>query len=272
MSPCDEFNVKILRYLESDLEGRELAEFRAHLAACEDCRASVEAERALSERLHRSRPLYAAPVSLRARVSALAADSRPARARGFFGPRILAFALAVVALCLVLVPVVREARAADYVETAVSTHQSYLDGNISPELQTSSPDQVTAWLTGKVPFHFRLPNSQAVAGSVPAYHLTGASLVSYHGRPAALVTYGKENEKISVLVASSGSAVVYGGDEIRSGAITFHYQTDGGFHVITWSTHGLSYALVSSVSAAARESCMVCHQSMKDLHNFKPGQ
>jgi hypothetical protein len=61
---------------------------------------------------------------------------------------------------------------------------------------------------------------------------------------------------------------VAGGEEVRSGKLTFHYRTAAGFNVITWSNSDLSYALVSTVSGSARESCMVCHQSMTDLQHF----
>ena len=82
------------------------------------------------------------------------------------------------------------------------------------------------------------------------------------------MTYRKQNEKVSLIVASADSAVVAGGQEVRSGTLTFHYRTDEGFNVVTWTTHGQSYALVSSVSGPARESCMVCHQSMAEHHNL----
>ena len=95
--------------------------------------------------------------------------------------------------------------------------------------------------------------------------------MKYRGKPAALVTYQKLTERISLLVASTDSAVVAGGDEVRAGNLIFHYRTDQRFKVVTWSNHGLSYALVSAVSGSARESCMVCHQSMADYHNFISG-
>jgi hypothetical protein len=97
-------------------------------------------------------------------------------------------------------------------------------------------------------------------------------LVHYKGGPAALVTYATQNDKISLLVDSSKSAVIAGGDEIRFGKLTFHYYNDSSFRVITWSNHGLSYALVSSVSGPARASCLVCHQNMADSSNFFKGQ
>jgi anti-sigma factor RsiW len=163
---------------------------------------------------------------------------------------------------------VRNARAASYVETAVATHRSYMDGRFPLELHSDSPEQVTAWFGDKVPFPFRLPREESTSDSRPAYQLTGASLVSYRGKPAALVSYQRQNEKISLVVASAVDAVVAGGEEVRSGKLTFHYRTAEGLNVVTWTTHGLSYALVSSVSGPARESCMVCHQSMADHRNL----
>jgi anti-sigma factor RsiW len=168
---------------------------------------------------------------------------------------------------------IRQVRAANYVDAAVANHRSYLNGQLPLGLQSSSPEQVTAWFTGKVSFAFRLPRARVTPDSQPPpYQLTGASLVNYHGKRAAFVAYQKQNEKISLLVASSDSAVVAGGDEVRSGNLIFHYRTDQGFNLVTWSNHGLSYALVSSVSSSARESCMVCHQSMADHRNFGPAR
>jgi anti-sigma factor RsiW len=191
----------------------------------------------------------------------------PARRLGRL--RLLGATVTIAALILALVPdAVRQVRAANYVETAVTTHRHYLDGNLPLGIRSDSPEQVAAWFKSKVPFQFRLPNAQSNPDSIPTYRLAGASLVSYRGSPAALVIYEKQKERISLLVASSQSAAVAGGDEVRSGALTFHYRTDQGFKVVTWSNHSLSYALVSSVSGSARESCMVCHQSMADHQKF----
>ena len=293
MNPCDEYRVKTLRYLDDDLQGRELIDFRNHLKACAECQASLEAEQALSYLLHRSRPLYLAPAALRSRVSAAVmqhSESKLGRAgfyqaarqvmerdlvepaRRLLSMRVLALVVLLPAFLFAFIPnVVRQVRAASFVKTAVTTHRGYLNGNRPLGLRSSSPELVTTWFTGKVPFHFRLPNAQSAPNEMPSYRLTGASLVSYRGNPVPLVIYEKESEKISLLVASSDSAPVAGGDEVRFGDLTFHYRTNDGFKVITWSNHDLSYALVSSVSGSARESCLVCHQNMADHHAFKPG-
>lgn len=291
MSPCNEHNLKILSYLDNRLHGQELDDFRSHLEDCSSCRAKVEAERSLSQLLRRSRPLYSAPPALRASVAAATeqyADSARASegfyerlvrmlGRGWADPaqyftrlRLLGASLAVALILLAFVPdFMRQVRAANYVETAVATHRSCLEGNFALGLHSNSAEQVTAWFEGKLPFSFRLPRAEVTPDRRPAYQLTGASLVQYRGKSAALVTYQKQNEKISLMVASADSAVVAGGEEVRSGKLTFHYRTDEGFNVVTWTDRGLSYALVSSLSSPARESCMVCHQSMADRHNFK---
>jgi anti-sigma factor (TIGR02949 family) len=71
MKPCDDYAVKILRYLDDDLEGDELPEFRTHIVSCVNCCAHLTAERALSKLLERTHPLYWAPAELRARVASV---------------------------------------------------------------------------------------------------------------------------------------------------------------------------------------------------------
>ena len=72
MSTHDEHIANILLYLDNELRGQELEYLLAHLGNCTDCRRLLEEERALSNLLHRTRPLYTAPESLRARIAAAA--------------------------------------------------------------------------------------------------------------------------------------------------------------------------------------------------------
>lgn len=284
MNGCDEHAIKTLRYLDNDLYGQELEDFLSHLHSCAGCREHLEAENELSTTLRRTRPLYPAPGALRSRISAAVAQasaSSPSDRRVHFfhsvaafvqrtpGRRMLVPAAIALALCLAFVPnIVRNVRAANYVEAAVAEHRSYLDSSLALGLHSGSPDVVTAWFAHRVPFDFRLPAAEAVPDDKPIYWLTGAALVNYKGNPAALVTYQTPSEKISLLAVSTDSAVVAGGDEVRFGRLTFHYHNDSGFRVITWANHGISYALVSSVAGPARSSCLVCHQNMTDRSNF----
>ena len=290
MSPRDEHNVDILRYLDNELSGKEREEFLSHLKGCVACRALLEEEQELSHLLRQSRLLYTAPAELRARVSAdmvrrAGPNRQPGRpyqrvpqvvwqallgAQRLTSWKVMAPAALVITLCLILVPeITRRVRAADYVETAAAAHRSYLNGNLPPEIRSDSPEVLTAWVAGKVPFHFCLPAARSIPDSKPVYRLTGARLLNYKDSLAALITYETPKDRISLVVASDKSAVVVGGNEVRFGLLTFHYRTEGGFEVITWSNHGLSYALVSNLSSSGRQSCLVCHQNMADHDAFQ---
>jgi anti-sigma factor RsiW len=280
MKPCDDLNVDLLRYLDKDLSEQEFKYLRAHLDTCVYCEDRLERERALSRFLHESGPLYSAPAELRIQVSA-AIERNSARYRSRWdwwrraSPRVLNWkmlvpAALVIALCLMVVPnIVQNVRAASYVEAALTNHKRYIHGELGPGIRTKSPEAVTAWFADKVPFQFRLPSSEAALQANPTYELAGASLVQYRGIPAAMVHYEAPSGTISLLVESSKTAVVAGGDESYYGALMFHYRNEGRFKVITWSAHNLSYALVSSIASSAQESCMVCHQSMADQGQFR---
>jgi anti-sigma factor RsiW len=163
-------------------------------------------------------------------------------------------------------------RASEYVDAALSTHRDYLSGQLPLEIRSDSPRAVTGWLAGRVAFPFQLPDSEAQSSGRPGYRLLGARVVDYRGSQAGLVTYeAPRNDTISLLVASSKYAVVAGGVEVRSGDLVFHHRIDAGFQIITWSNHGLAYALVSRAAGSARGSCLVCHQSMADRDSFRPG-
>jgi anti-sigma factor RsiW len=293
MKDCDDNTVDLMLYLDDELSGAKLMEFLAHLKICAHCRASLEEQLALSATLHRFRPLYSAPPKLRARV--LASFAKPEsqtiarrlyrsvgqtlkltlRSAGRLIPRshVLVPAVLGTMLCFLLISsVVREVRASEYVDAALSTHRDYLSGHLPLQIRTNSPDAVTGWLAGKVPFPLQLPDSQGQSGSKPTYRLLGASLVAYKGSQAGLVTYeAPQSDSISLLVASSNYAVVAGGVEVHSGDLVFHHRVDQGFQVITWSNHGLAYALVSRAAGSANGSCLVCHQSMTDRDSFRPG-
>ena len=168
--------------------------------------------------------------------------------------------------------VLRQANANSYIKAAVTAHRGSLDGSLPLEILSESPTVVAAWFDGKVPFNFRLPGSTQEPGHEQVYRLTGGRLVAYKGGYAALVSYQMQQQKISLLVSSGNSAAAAGAEEIPSGGIVFHYSKRGSFNVITWSNHGLTYALVSSLPGSGRQSCLVCHQNMADGDHFNPHQ
>jgi anti-sigma factor (TIGR02949 family) len=292
MKDCGgDYRATLELYLDKELIGSDLEEFRAHLEGCAACRAELEVREKLIRLLHRSRPLYSAPDALRDRVMRTAellpssarytrhglrrrilrALARPVQSSGRGVRRwpMLVAAILLVAAGLLSIPgILRQVSANSYVEAAVAAHRSSLNGSLPLEIKSESPSAVTAWFAGKVPFNFRLPEAAEAVGHEQVCRLTGGRLVNYKDGHAALVSYQMQQQTISLLVSSSKSAAAAGGEKVLSGGIVFHYSKQMGFAVITWSTHGLTYALVSSLPGSGRQSCMVCHQNMANGDKF----
>jgi len=291
MTGCDDYGANVQLFLDRELSGRELEEYRAHLEECETCRVDLEAAEELSHLLRRSRPLYSAPDALHRKViqttelfpsstpyapphlrkrvlKVLAQPLQTARRSVLRWPILVAAILLLVGVLLPIPGILRQASANSYIEAAVAAHLSSLNGSLPLEIKSETPNAVTAWFAGKVPFNFRLPEAAEEVGHEQVYQLAGGRLVNYKGGYAALVSYQMQQQPISLLVSSSTSATAAGGEEVSSGGIVFHYSKRMGFAVITWSTHGLTYALVSSLPGSGRQSCMVCHQNMPSGDHF----
>lgn len=275
MNYCEIGNETVLRFLHDELNLDERRAFLVHLKSCSLCRARLAEEESLSRRMRQSRPLYSAPDSLRLQISKLvdqhqARDRRGAR---FFRDlpvllhvRVRAWSLAAIAIALVVsslifVPnIMQRARAASYVETAVAAHRNYVDGKYAPEIQSTSAQEISGWISGRVSFPFRLPVAEDT--STARYQIVGARLLHVKGSNAAMVMYENRTEpqeRVSLLIAPENSALVAGSEEIPFGHLIFHVSNSGGFRVATWNAHSLSYALVSSISGTAQQSCLVCH-------------
>ena len=69
---------------------------------------------------------------------------------------------------------------------------------------------------------------------------------------------------VSLMVVPDSVAVASGGVEAHYTKVNFHYSMVEGYKVVTWSVHGLTYALVSREGNTTQRSCMVCHSAMGD--------
>jgi anti-sigma factor RsiW len=288
-------------YLDDELQGSERAALESHLNNCEACREIFDAERRFLETIRDSRPLHTAAGEFRARVEKLLSDApaphtaTPAlrhrvyrslwrfssRTSGLIDTRRLMAIVALAGLILIVVFLglseykkrMRPKPPSDFALMAIDTHERHMRGQLPFEITSGEPEEISAWFAGKVPFGLALPNYQEQSGQEKLYELEGARLVGYKNDYAAYVAYQMQMRHISLLVTSDIVAQPYGGEEINSKGIAFHYDSIGGLKVITWSDRGLTYALVSDLEERGQQSCIVCHQGTKDqdfIERLKP--
>jgi len=301
MSKCEDILARMILYLDDELEAQECGNIRVHLAGCASCRATFDSERRLLENVRGCGPLHVAPPELRARVEKLVSDrpmarfappelrERISRTLGHFSsrsPRLLparqVIALATLLAVAILVglwqverkyrqPILRGP--SQFAILAADTHQRHIRGQLPLELVSDVPEQISNWFAGKVPFMVKLPNYQESSGQEKTYRLEGARLVGFKNDYAAYVAYQMRTRPISLVVTSDKVAQPTDGEQIVAKGITFHYNSINGLKVLTWSDRGLTYALVSDLEERGQQSCVVCHQGVKDqdfIESLKP--
>ena len=90
-----------------------------------------------------------------------------------------------------------------------------------------------------------MPASLEVPGEERPYRLEGARLLQMGGKTAAYIAYQMQTGPVSLMVTPDSVAVASGGVEVNFKKVSFHYGMVDGYKVVTWSLHGLTYALVS---------------------------
>jgi hypothetical protein len=161
-----------------------------------------------------------------------------------------------------------------FAELAVRTHQEQVQEKLALDIRSESQQTLNDWLKAKSPFLLALPASPAALGEERPYHPEGARFVQIGSNKAAFIAYRMETSWLrrthttpaaaSMMVIPTSVTTASGGLELRFSKVSFHYATVDGYKVVTWSVHGLTYALVSEEGNKTQRSCMVCHSAMRD--------
>ena len=157
----------------------------------------------------------------------------------------------------------------EYAQFAVNTHKQHAQGSLALDVRSDSQQTLNEWLKAKSQFPLALPGFPAVPGEERPYRLEGARLVQVGGKTAAYIAYQLQMAPMqtagaSLMVTPDSVAVASGGVEVDYKKVSFHYAIVERYKVVTWSLHGLTYALVSQEGTSTQRSCMVCHSAMRD--------
>ncbi|HKG78675.1 MAG TPA: anti-sigma factor [Pyrinomonadaceae bacterium] len=288
MRSCEDIRGRLTLYLDGELQGEERATVEAHLSDCESCTSIFTRELSFLNVVRESGPLHVASPELRVNVERVLnqgqtstggfqASSSTARSQSRLSWLVaIAAGLLVVLLPIVVWRIVRQtetrstAQTSSFASMAAETHLRHMRGQLPLEMESTSPQDISAWFSNKVNFSVRLPNYQESSGQEKLYTLEGARLVGYQNDYAAYVAYQMTDRHISLVITSDSVAKPSGGEEIAARGLTFHYNAIDGLKVLTWSDRGLTYALVSDLDERGQQSCIVCHQGTKDQDLIEP--
>jgi anti-sigma factor RsiW len=149
-------------------------------------------------------------------------------------------------------------------EFAVSTYKQHARGSLALDVRSESQQALNEWFKMKSPFSLALPAAPAAPGEERPYRLEGARLLQLGSKTAAYIAYRMQTGPVGLMVTPDSVAVASGGVEVDFKKVSFHYGMVEGYKVVSWSIHGLTYALVSQEGNSMQQSCMVCHSAMRD--------
>jgi len=153
-------------------------------------------------------------------------------------------------------------------QLAVATHRQHAAGHFPLQMLTGSSQNLNEWLQANSRVTVAMPALSA-AETPQVYRPEGVRLLQVNRETAAYVAYEATTPdsapaNVGLVVAPSSAAIASGGDEVDFPKVSFHYTTVDGFKVVTWTVHGMTYALVSQEARTAQRSCLVCHSSLQD--------
>jgi len=258
MMTCREAESRLPLYIDNELAPGEAADLERHLAGCAKCQEDFEVLRDVSDNIRAARPLYETPLESEARIrEMIRARERARKAQRWR-------AIAGVAAAFIAALMLRPVNADGFPEFAAGSHVRYASGAAPLDVASGAPEAVSRWLAPRLPFHFKLPDYINQPDGAKKYSLSGARLLQYGNADVAYLAYSMNRRPISLLVTSASQVTPRGGQTFRTGGIDFHFSSERGLRLITWSDRGLSYALVSDPGVTGAESCVICHGSTAD--------
>jgi anti-sigma factor RsiW len=238
MMDHEQFGRLLPAYLDQELGVAEALAVQAHAEGCDECRAELNAQRAVSARMRDGAAYFRAPAHLRARVGA-ALPRDGGRAGSGFWRRYWPHALAAVAVVLaagagigwyLALPAGPDRLA----EALVDSHVRSLQLDHLADVASSDQHTVKPWFNGKLDY------APPVAGlGAAGYPLVGGRLDYLGGRAVAVLVYRHNRHPINLYVWPAG------GRDAAPRARSYH-----GYQLRAWRAGGMAYWAVSDVAAA----------------------
>jgi anti-sigma factor RsiW len=241
MAGCVEIKKLLHVFVDGEFGEGEAAEVERHLSGCASCRAEVERIYALKERLRTALPRTKTPEALKAKIAKNAAEALAPKRSLFFRVAIPALAAASVALGAVAIRYSEEGEP-PVVSAAISRHEDELP----IEIPGPSPEKVSHWFQGKVPFPVRVPRFS------DGTHLLGGRLSAVDQVMAAHLTYERNGKKITVLAFDASKLKApLAPEKVKIRDRDVYLSTAHGYQIAVFQDHGVGYSITADFASDA---------------------
>jgi mycothiol system anti-sigma-R factor len=237
-------------YLDGEFGERERAEFEAHLADCERCRAKVREQAEWKRAIKAAAPREQAPAALRNRIQrSISREGRPgaeSRRAGAASWRRFAIRYLPIAAAAGLVATVassslfRQSGSAGIAWSPVAADVIAKHRRNLPIEVQGGPQDLRRWYSDKVDFPVKPPQ-------LPAAALRGGRLANVGDRQAAYLVYDKNGNKVSVFIFDPGEMRIEAQRKAVVGNREVYLDQDRGYNVALFRDNGVGYAIASEL-------------------------
>ena len=240
-----EWQDKITKFVDDELESLAQEQLSAHVANCGECTAAIAEHMALKKAVRVAANRYSAPPELHA---AIYRQLHPAKSLSIWW-KWLAAAASVATVALALLLVVPRPRENALVAGLIDQHITTLASSNPVDVPSPDTHKIRPWFSGRLPFTFQLPN---VDGS--SYALVGARQAFVEQRPGAQLLYTAGAHKISVFIFQASESGRSSPSWKRERSFSSCEWREGGleFHMITDANQKEAYGLAEMFEAANR--------------------
>jgi anti-sigma factor RsiW len=237
---CEEARLLVHAYVDGEVDVVKSLEIGSHLSGCAACAREEASLRTLHTALSNSALYHEAPAGLERRVRAALRDARRTEGGRRFILRHYSFVGAAAAAVLFVAIIVKGvlplgSSASELTAREVlDDHLRSLTENHLTDVLSSNQHTVKPWFDGRLTF---APPVQDFASE--GFPLVGGRLDYLDNRPVAAVVYRRRQHVINLLISPAEQAA----DTLPV------IQIRGGYNIVHWTSSGMVYWAVSSLSA-----------------------
>jgi anti-sigma factor (TIGR02949 family) len=255
---CTQRDEELQAFFDGELDPSRAASLREHVAACPYCQSRLQLFQNLRSELRAHAAAYKAPANVRDQIGNRLRQLERRRRRSWNAAAAIA-AIAVLSSLGGVYWLNTGPRASSLLQELASAHAGVVRGEITLTYPSADVDMVRRWLGQRLSFRPAIP--RATWGG---FHLLGARTLSLSNQPGALLLFGKDDSKVSLVSLSNPGQIPSSGKPVDMDGIRFWIFIQGIYTIVLWSEDGLLYAMVSDEEAdETLEYAHLCAQQMR---------
>lgn len=239
MMKCRDSRKRLYLSKSSEVVSEDLIEASRHVQKCQECREFIKGERHFSSLLKETFRKDETPPELEERILGETKVGKSMR-KIFHRTTVAASILILLTLGVILDHFIFPRHNASIISDIVDEHIQFLHPS-NMQTQSSIPEEIRAWFTGKIDFYLHIPDLAA--------RLKGGRLCFLKKKRVALLFYEHQDSPVSLFITHDiDMQRLKTGKEVMLKGKSVYLSEDRGYHLLAWKEGGINYVLVSELS------------------------